>query len=136
HWIVTRGRDIARIYADHENFSSRITIVPRVWGERYPLKPTTLDPPEHRPYRRLINLALSRARIEAAAPKIRDLAAAAVERVYARGHCEVIHEFATPIPTALFLHLAEIPEAEAAKLPGYGEDPRNADGSIPERGVM
>src|SRR5215469_5363305 len=53
HWIVMRAADVARIYADHANFSSRITIVPREWGEQYPLRPTTLDPPEHLKYRRI-----------------------------------------------------------------------------------
>ena len=63
HWIVTRGRDIASIYADYENFSSSITIVPRRFGEQFPLRPTTLDPPEHRPFRQgVVYRSLSYAR--------------------------------------------------------------------------
>lgn len=61
HWIATRGREISRTYADHENYSSNITIVPREFGERYPLRPTTLDPPTHRPFRKLLNAALIKA---------------------------------------------------------------------------
>lgn len=136
HWIVTRGCDIARIYADHENFSSNITIVPREWGERFPLRPTTLDPPEHRRYRRFINAALSSPAVRAADPKIRELAIGAIERFRASGRCEVISEFAGHIPLGLFLHLANLPDADALTLPRYAEDPVASDGSSPEIPIM
>jgi camphor 5-monooxygenase len=129
HWIVTRGRDIARIYADHENFSSRITLVPREFGEAWPLRPTTLDPPEHRPYRRLLNAAFSPAAVQAAGPVVRSLARRAAERIAPRGRCEFITEFAGPLPVAVFMHLADLPLDAANALPRYGEDALDADGS-------
>lgn len=136
HWIVTRGRDIARIYADHESFSSRITIVPREWGERFPLRPTTLDPPAHRPFRRLLNAALSPAMVRAAEPTIRALAIAGVERLQARGRCELVSEFAAPLPVDLFMHLAHLPAGEARALPRYGESPLEGDGATADIPLM
>jgi len=123
HWIVTRGREIARIYADHENFSSNITIVPREWGEKFPLRPTTLDPPAHRPFRRLINAALTRGVVRSAEPTIRTLAASAIERVRPRGRCEFVVEVAEPLPLGVFMHLANLPPESASVLPRYGEEP-------------
>ncbi len=136
HWIVTRGRDIARIYADHENFSSNITIVPRTWGERFPLRPTTLDPPAHRPFRRRLNAALSPAVVRSAQPRIRELAIEAIERVRQRGRCEFVTEFAERLPIGVFLHLAELPAESSVVLPRYGEDPTGTDGGIPDVPIM
>ena len=123
HWLVTRGCDIARIYADHEGFSSNITIVPREYGERYPLIPTTLDPPAHQPYRRLLNRVLGQSIVRPAAPIVRELAREAVARVQARGHCEFLHEVVVPIPLMLFLRLAGLPASDVGQLPTYAEDP-------------
>lgn len=129
HWIVTRGREIARIYADHENFSSRITLVPREFGEAWPLKPTTLDPPEHRPYRRLLTAAFAPAAVHTVEPLVRNLARRSAERIAPRGRCEFITEFAQPLPVAVFMHLADLQPDAAKALPRYGEDARDADGS-------
>lgn len=136
HWLVTRGSEISRIYADHQNFSSRITIVPRKWGEMFPLKPTTLDPPEHRPYRRLLNEAFSASVVRAAQPRIRELVITAIEPLRERGQCEFISEFAERLPLQVFLHLAELPLEGALALPRYGEQPLRSDGSLTEVPIM
>jgi cytochrome P450 len=136
HWIVTRGREIARIYADHENFSSNITIVPRKWGEQFPLRPTTLDPPEHRPFRRLINAALSKRVVHSAEPKIRELAIGAIEAFRMDGRCEFISEFAERLPIGVFMHLANLPIEDSIALPHYAEDPLRADGTPADTPIM
>jgi cytochrome P450 len=132
HWIVTGGRDIARIYADHENFSSNITIVPREFGEQFPLRPTTVDPPDHRRFRQRINAALTPAVVRAVEPTIRRVIVESVERVRSAGSCEFISECAVALPIAVFMHLADLPLESAAVLPGYSEDP-NSEG--PNAGV-
>ncbi len=133
HWIVTRGRDISRIYADHENYSSNITIVPRELGEKFPLRPTTLDPPAHGPYRKLISAALTTSRVRSAEPRIRALAREAVEAVRPRGQCEFIRDVVEPIPAAVFTHLAALPVGSDRDLPRYGEDPDSTDIPIMDR---
>ena len=128
HWIVTRGRDIARIYADHENFSSNITIVPREWGEQFPLRPTTVDPPEHRRFRQRINAALTPAVVRSLEPEIRRLIGDAIEGVRARGRCEFISECAVALPIGVFMHLANLPLDAASVLPRYAEEPTSSEG--------
>lgn len=127
HWIVTQGSDILRIYADHKNFSSRITIVPKDWGEKYPLRPTTLDPPEHRPYRRLLTAALTRAHVKAFESNIRKIIINAIDQIQPLGQCEFINDVAVKIPVKVFLQMAAIPEAFAANLPCYGAPPNGSD---------
>lgn len=136
HWLVVRSDDVAHIYADHENFSSRITIVPREWGEQYPLRPTTLDPPEHLKYRRVLTKVLSADRVRPAESHVRTLAAAAAVRLQPRGRCEFISEFAAELPLALFARLADIPPEHTSVLPRYAEDPRGEEGLVPVEPIM
>ena len=56
HWIALRGELVSEILSDHERFSSRVIILPRSAGEEHSgLIPTTIDPPEHRWYRKQLN---------------------------------------------------------------------------------
>lgn len=119
HWIATRGREIEAIYTDHTAFSSRIVLVPRAWAEPYQVKPTTLDPPKHTPYRRLLLSALTPAAVETARPLIRRRAEAAVAAVRSQGACEVIDDVCSKIPLPVFLDLAALPPHDVARLPRY-----------------
>lgn len=119
HWIATRGREIEAIYKDHAAFSSRVVLVPRAWAEPFQVKPTTLDPPEHTPYRKLLSSALTPAIVEAARPTIRARAEAAVASVRNRGACEVIGDVCAAIPLPVFLELADLPPGDIARLPRY-----------------
>ncbi len=133
HWLAMDGEDIARIYADHENFSSRITIVPKKWGELFPLRPTTLDPPEHRPYRKLMTAALSRARVQASEAAIKAIIIDTIERVRLQGRCEFINDVALLIPGRIFLHMARMPDELVEDIPRYAEPPNASDVPVMER---
>ena len=119
HWVVLGGADIAHVYADHEHFSSRITLVPRKWGELYPLRPTTLDPPEHQPYRRILTSLLSSRTVRRSIPIVRALASHAATGIRSRGACDVVADYAAALPFALFAGLAGIEADRMGVLPGY-----------------
>ncbi len=136
HWVVLAGPDIAQVYADHESFSSRITIVPRKWGELYPLRPTTLDPPEHQPYRRIITSMLSTKTTRQAEPLARMLAARAAEAVCDRGACDFVSDYASGLPLALFAGLAGICPERLNALPAYAEHPIGDEGTTLSEPVM
>lgn len=121
HWIVLDGADIARVYADHARFSSSITLVPKHWGEKYPLRPTTLDPPEHQPYRRILASLLTNPWVERAEPVVRALAEDAAESVRRQGGCDIVTGYAAAIPPALFAGLAGIEAGRMDALPGYAD---------------
>ncbi len=54
HWIATRAQVIREIFDDYKRFSSSVILLPRERGEIH-LPPTTLNPPQHRPFRALLN---------------------------------------------------------------------------------
>jgi cytochrome P450 len=134
--VATRGREIEAIYKDHEGFSSRIVLVPRAWGEAYPVKPSTLDPPQHTGYRAILSASLTSSDVEAARARIRALAVERIEALRPRGKCEFISEFATHIPVAVFLALAELPAEDASKLPRYAEPILDPTGHVTDAGIM
>lgn len=119
HWVVLGGADIAHVYADHTHFSSRITLVPRKWGELYPLRPTTLDPPEHQPYRRILTSLLSSRTVHRSIPIVRALASRTAAAIRARGACDVIADYAAELPLALFAGLAGVEADRMGALPPY-----------------
>ncbi|RLT90816.1 MULTISPECIES: cytochrome P450 [unclassified Ketobacter] len=133
HWIATRAAEITAVFADHTHYSSRITIVPRKWGELFPLRPTTLDPPEHRPYRKIMTAALSRKQLQAYEPGIRRIVIETIEAIQDRGQCEFIQDVAARIPNRIFLSMAGIPEQQIVQLPGYGESPNASDIPVMDR---
>jgi cytochrome P450 len=136
HWIVLSGAAISHVYADHAHFSSRITLVPRQWGEMYPLRPTTFDPPEHRPYRHILNHLLSAATVQKARPMVKELAARAAQAVCDRGECDFVAEYAAELPFALFARLVGIDPERMRRLPGYAGTLIEAEGSALTAPVM
>jgi len=63
HWIATRGSVIREVYEDPTRFSSEVIFLPKEAGEKYLMVPTRMDPPEHTPYRKLLDTGLNPARI-------------------------------------------------------------------------
>ncbi|MGE0665729.1 MAG: cytochrome P450, partial [Sphingomonadales bacterium] len=74
HWIATRGEDIHTIYADHDLFSSRNILLPVERNEAIRVLPTSLDPPEHRPFRNVIIHGLAPVGVRGLEPSIRERA--------------------------------------------------------------
>ncbi len=136
HWIATRGREIEAIYKDHQGFSSRIVLVPRAWGEAWQVKPSTLDPPQHTGYRRILNAALTPSDVSTARASIRAVATGRIETLWPRGHCEYISDFATHLPIGVFLAMSELPPGDAAKLPRYAEPILDEAGRVTDARVM
>lgn len=74
HWIALRGRDIETIQSDHERFTSHTVLIPKeTMGAAYRFYPLSLDPPEHGPYRKLLNENLMPKSINPMEEKVRRL---------------------------------------------------------------
>ncbi|MBI1180229.1 MAG: cytochrome P450 [Alphaproteobacteria bacterium] len=130
HWIATRGEDIHTIYADHDRFSSRNILLPAERNEAIRVLPTSLDPPEHRPFRSLINHALSPKVVRGLEPSIRELTVSLIEGFRQRGHCEFASEFAELLPISLFLKMVNLPVEDRLKLKALSEQVNRPDGSM------
>lgn len=93
---VFRHADVLRIARDHETFSSAVS--------RFPSVPNGMDPPEHTPFRRLIEPYFDRQHMEAFAPQCRDIAFRLVRDLPLDSSFELMSNFAQP--AALLLQCA------------------------------
>jgi cytochrome P450 len=116
HWIAMRGDVLAEVQSDHERFSNRVIVIPKSVGELHGLIPTTIDPPEHRPYRLLLNAELAPSAIRNMHDRIRETAAELIDGFSAKGRCDFTAEYAQVFPIRLFMAIVDLPMADAANI--------------------
>lgn len=130
HWISTRASVMAEVLSEYETFSSRIILVPKERGEEYHILPTHLSPPEHRPYRALLNAGLAPKRIKAMTPEIEHTVASLVEAVRDRGECCFTTEIAAPYPTRIIMLILGLPPEDGPYLKKYADQIMRPDGTM------
>ncbi|MBV8162191.1 MAG: cytochrome P450 [Acidimicrobiia bacterium] len=82
-------------------------------GEQ-PLIPLQVDPPRHTQYRRFLNPRFVPREIERLEPDVRALVRTLLDGFADRGHCDFHDEFATPLPSGIFLALMGLPMSDLA----------------------
>jgi cytochrome P450 len=135
HWIATRGSSIKAILEDHESFSSNVLMVPRERGLSN-LLPTAADPPRHRPFRMLIQQALTPAAVRQLESGIREMSRSLIAEIAPRGQADFMADFASKLPTGVFLKLANLPVSDFALLYGWMESVMRPDGSADQADLM
>jgi cytochrome P450 len=80
-------------------------------GEQ-PLIPLQVDPPRHTQYRRLLNPRFVPREIDKLEPDVRSLVRQLLDGFADRGACDFHEEFATPLPSGIFLALAGLPMSD------------------------
>ncbi|TML38483.1 MAG: cytochrome P450 [Actinobacteria bacterium] len=78
-------------------------------GQEQPLIPLQMDPPEHTWYRRLLNPEFVPRKVGELEPDVRRDVNALIDKFASRGDCDFHQEFATPLPSAIFLRLFGLP---------------------------
>ncbi len=121
HWIAMRGDVLAEVQSDHEHFSNRIIVLPKSVGEQHKLIPTTIDPPEHRPYRLLLNARLAPSAIRGLKDHLRATAAELIDAFVADGRCNFTAEYAEVFPIRIFMGIVGLPMADAPKIKLWAE---------------
>lgn len=116
HWVPIRGEDIALIFKDYEQFSSIKKSVPAEANPKDPLKPITLDPPEHGKYRALIQPYFTMAAIRPLEDEVRALAIQLIEGFKPKGECEFVADFAQHLPIGIFMSMVDLPESDRLPL--------------------
>lgn len=116
HWIAMRGAVLAEVQSDHERFSNRVIVIPKSVGEMHGLIPTTIDPPEHRPYRLLLNAELAPSAIRNMHEHIRETAAELIEGFAVKGRCDFTAEYAQVFPIRIFMKIVGLPMEDAANI--------------------
>lgn len=77
-------------------------------GEQ-PLIPLEVDPPLHTEYRRILNPWFTPRAIAELEPEVRRIVRELIDGFAARGSCEFHSEFATPLPSGIFMALMGLP---------------------------
>jgi camphor 5-monooxygenase len=121
HWIAMRGDVLAEVQSDHERFSSSVIVLPKSVGEQHKLIPTTTDPPEHRPYRLLLNARLAPSAIRGLQEHLRSTAAEMIEGFVHKGRCDFTAEYAEVFPIRIFMGIVGLPMSDAYKIKLWAE---------------
>jgi cytochrome P450 len=109
HWIALSGDVIREAYSDPTRFSSENIWVPKEAGEKYAMVPTKLDPPEHTPYRKLLDTALNPSAVRKFEPFVRASAIELIESFAKDGRCNFTDQYATVFPVHVFMGLCDLP---------------------------
>ena len=131
HWIALRAELSDTVMADSDRFSSRIVLVPKeTAGESYKLIPLSIDPPDHKPFRKLLNDNLSPRALAGIEERITALTVELIEGVKPRGRCNFVHDFAEQLPVRIFMQVVDLPVEDLPKLKYLADQYTRPDGSL------
>jgi cytochrome P450 len=98
--------EVERTLRDYETFAS---IDATQHGNVRPLIPLSVDPPEQRKYRRLLDPVFAPQEIAKREPQVTALVNELIDAFIDRGECDFGNEFAIPFPSQVLLDLAGMP---------------------------
>lgn len=131
HWVALRAEASDIVMSDSERFSNHTVLVPKeTAGEAYRLIPLSLDPPEHRPFRNLLNDNLGPKPLKPMEGAIVDLTVELIESFAGKGICNFVHDFAEQLPVTIFMMLVDLPLADLPKLKHLADQFTRPDGSM------
>jgi cytochrome P450 len=106
---VSKYEDVLWALKHPEVFSSKDVVK---IGNDVPLLPLSVDPPEHAKYRRMLDPQFSPKRMAELEPEARALVNEIIDTFSARGECDFNEEFATPLPSTIFLAIMGLPHSD------------------------
>ncbi len=108
--FITRWDDVYWALRHPDIFSSCLAAIDI--GQTYPMIPLQTDPPDHMGYRLPFNNEFSPKRIAELEPATRRVTNELIDAFIERGECEMHREFATPLPSTVFLELMGLPQSD------------------------
>jgi len=117
---VTRYEEAVWALRHPEVFSSAAEAVSI--GQEQPLIPLQIDPPDHAKYRRFLDPEFSPKRIGELDGDARAMVNGLIDGFVDRGACDVHEDFATPLPSSIFLRLMGLPRADLAEFLRWRDD--------------
>ena len=131
HWIATRGAIINEIFSSPDRFSSEVIFLPREAGEAYAMVPTKMDPPEHTPYRKVLDKGLNLAQMRKVEDRVKGIAVELIEGFMHRGECAFEVEYARVFPVRVFMALCDLPLSDVPHLTELAEQMTRPAGRTP-----
>ncbi|MEU6558345.1 cytochrome P450 [Nocardia nova] len=115
-WALSRYVDVVAALRDSDRFSSAngLRMEPAFWGpqaERF-FSFVAMDPPKHTRMRGLVTRAFTARRVQALAPRLREIAIDLLTPLLERGSFDLMTEFAGPYPTEVISELVGVPSAD------------------------
>jgi cytochrome P450 len=142
-WAVTRYDDVKHVGRDPGTFSSSQGIlIPgggevRDNGRGSPRMMITMDPPDHRSYRRLVIPDFIPKAVHDMAPRVTALAAQIIDGVVEKGECDLVTEVAGLMPSYVIAEMLGLPLADGVALYDLTETIHSApDSMAPGAGAM
>jgi cytochrome P450 len=126
---VSKYEDVLWALKHPEVFSSKDVV--NVGGD-VPLLPLSVDPPEHAKYRRLLDPQFSPKRMADLEPEARALVNEIIDAFAARGQCDFDEEFATPLPSTIFLAMMGLPHSDLPDFLRWRDDTIRPEGETVE----
>jgi cytochrome P450 len=117
---LSRYEDVQWALKHPETFSSSFEAVSI--GQEHPLIPLQIDPPEHAKYRRLLDPEFAPKKMAALEPDARVLVNGIIDQFVGNGGCDFHEEFATPLPSTMFLRLMGMPQSDLPLLLQWRDD--------------
>jgi cytochrome P450 len=117
--FITKYEDVLWALKHPEVFSSKDVV--KVGGD-VPLLPLSVDPPDHAKYRRLLDPQFSPKRMAELEPEARKLVNEIIDGFVATGRCDFHEDFATPLPSTIFLALMGLPHEDLPKFLEWRDD--------------
>jgi cytochrome P450 len=116
---LSRYEDVMWALRHPEVFSSKDVVN---IGNDMPLIPLSVDPPDHRKYRRLLDPEFSPTKMADLEPEARALVNRIIDEFVANGKCEFHEDFATPLPSTIFLALVGLPQEDLPQFLKWRDD--------------
>ncbi len=120
-WAVTRYHDVRTVGRDPATYSSFKGGVliddpsgPALAASRNMM--LMMDPPQHTRYRQLVSRQFTPHNVQGLRPRIDHLAARIIDRVSARGECDLVRDIAGELPSYVIADLMGIPLEDGRRL--------------------
>ena len=107
---VVRRAEVEYALQHPDEFSSAMEAVDL--GQKRPLIPLQMDPPDHVKYRRLLDPVFSPREMAKLEPQVASLVNGLIDGFIDRGECDFASEFAVPLPSSVFLALMGMPYSD------------------------
>ena len=109
HWVFLDYDDICEGYRNYELFSTYQTPIPPI--EPFPtMQPQGVDPPQHTVFKSLLAPMFTPTAVKELDAELNRRTKTLIDDFAARGSCDFVEDYASKLPTSMFLHLMGLPE--------------------------
>ena len=123
-WLLSRYEDVRGALRDWQTFSSnapgRIAI-PHTKPGPHPGIPIEFDPPEHTHYREVVAAYFSPTEVKKLEPQVTAHAHELLDGFTARGRCDIVRDYATPLLANTLARFLNLPLADVALLESWAD---------------